>query len=228
MKNREIIQGDCRDILRTMDDCSVDVSFTSPPYNRIINDKYDHYDDTLEDYYQFLVDVTDQLLRVSRGNVIVNVQQQAFNKSEVFRYIGHYHDKIAGIIIWTKSNAHPGTNWDGETRSITNAYEYFFVFTKDLKFRVYGNEATMNYIHTSANSEHFEGHGAVMNYKVARWFIEKFTKRGDFVLDPFMGMGTTAMACESLGREWGGCELSPIYIENAYKRLNEVQIEMML
>ena len=40
-----------------------------------------------------------------------------------------------------------------------------------------------------------------------------------------MGMGTTAKACESLGREWCGIELSPVYIKKAYERLNEVQIE---
>jgi DNA modification methylase len=37
------------------------------------------------------------------------------------------------------------------------------------------------------------------------------SKAGDIVLDPFMGSGTTALACEQLGRKWVGCEINPEY-----------------
>lgn len=43
------------------------------------------------------------------------------------------------------------------------------------------------------------------------------------IFDPFMGSGTTAIACQSLGLEWCGCELEPDYVEIANKRLEKVQ-----
>jgi len=43
------------------------------------------------------------------------------------------------------------------------------------------------------------------------------------VFDPFMGSGTTAIACKSLGLDWCGCELEADYVEIANKRLEAVQ-----
>ena len=43
------------------------------------------------------------------------------------------------------------------------------------------------------------------------------------VFDPFMGSGTTAVACQSLGLDWCGCELEPDYVAIANKRLEQVQ-----
>lgn len=177
-KNREIIQGDCREILKQIPDGSIDCAFTSPPYNRTVGDKYKEYDDHQEDYLKFLIDTTDELLRITNDKVIVNIQQTYHNKVEVFKYIGHYADKIAGVVVWVKPNAQPSINVDEMTRSVTNAFEYFFIFTKDRRFRAYGKENTLNYISTGVNPEHFEGHGAVMNYKVAHFFINKFTRGG--------------------------------------------------
>ena len=48
-------------------------------------------------------------------------------------------------------------------------------------------------------------------------------KKYDKVFDPFMGSGTAAVACKSLGLDWCGCELEKDYIEIANKRLNAVQ-----
>jgi DNA modification methylase len=49
------------------------------------------------------------------------------------------------------------------------------------------------------------------------------SRAGDTVLDPFMGAGTTAVVCESLGRRWIGCELNPAYAEIANKRIRATQ-----
>ena len=51
------------------------------------------------------------------------------------------------------------------------------------------------------------------------WLIERLTNEGDIVLDPFMGSGTTGVACQKLNRDFIGCELSDEYFEMAQKRL---------
>lgn len=218
---------DCFEGMRMMKDKSVDVSFTSPPYNRIRNDTYDHYDDTLKDYYKFLVNVTDELLRITKGYSIVNIQQNMCNKKEMFKWIGNYSDKINGIIVWCKNNPQPGNNYreKDNTRSITNAFEYFFFLKDGKEFRSYGKELCKNYIMTNVNNEHFKGHGAVMKYEVAEHFIKKFTKSDDTVLDPFMELGTTALACKKNNRKYIGFEIVKEYYDMSIERLNKIEWE---
>jgi DNA modification methylase len=56
---------------------------------------------------------------------------------------------------------------------------------------------------------------------VAKWFANKFFKEAEVVYDPFMGTGTTALACMSVGAKWFGSELSSEYVEMAKERIEE-------
>ena len=49
--------------MKEIKDNQFDVAITSPPYNRVRNDKYAHYDDVKNNYYKMIVDVTNELLR---------------------------------------------------------------------------------------------------------------------------------------------------------------------
>ena len=82
----EIYTGDCLSLIENMPDNYVDVSFTSPPYNRERDDTYKHYSDTLKDYYEMLVNITDQMIRVSKSWVIVNIQCNYYNKVYLKRH----------------------------------------------------------------------------------------------------------------------------------------------
>jgi site-specific DNA-methyltransferase (adenine-specific) len=57
---------------------------------------------------------------------------------------------------------------------------------------------------------------------ITRW-LEDFTQPGDTILDPFMGSGTTGVACLRTGRNFIGCELDPAYFEIARKRIEAEQ-----
>ena len=61
-----------------------------------------------------------------------------------------------------------------------------------------------------------------------RWCIEKTTKPGDRVLDPFMGSGTTGVACAELGRDFVGVEIDPGYCEIARKRIDVAARQLKL
>jgi DNA modification methylase len=60
------------------------------------------------------------------------------------------------------------------------------------------------------------------------WCIERFTHPGDTVLDPFMGSGTTGVACVKLGRNFIGIERDPGYFAIAQKRIAEAQAQPAL
>ena len=55
------------------------------------------------------------------------------------------------------------------------------------------------------------------------FIIRNYSNEAKTIFDPFMGSGTTAVACKSLGLEWCGCELEPDYVDIANKRLEAVQ-----
>jgi site-specific DNA-methyltransferase (adenine-specific) len=55
--------------------------------------------------------------------------------------------------------------------------------------------------------------------EVMRWCIEKASKEGDTIFDPFMGSGSTGVAALQLGRNFIGCEIMPEYFAMAEKRV---------
>ena len=62
-------------------------------------------------------------------------------------------------------------------------------------------------------------HTAFFVLQLPRNFIKINTKEMDVVLDPFMGSGTTAVACKQLGRNFIGFEINPEYVKTANRRL---------
>ena len=50
--------------------------------------------------------------------------------------------------------------------------------------------------------------------------IKNSSKEGDLVLDPFVGVGATALACQNLNRNFIGCEIDKKYYDTAMERLN--------
>jgi site-specific DNA-methyltransferase (adenine-specific)/modification methylase len=143
-----LINGDCIKELKKMGDDSVDLVFTSPPYNmnlRIRNGKYcsrqivkelttkyANYPDNLpmDDYYKFNKNVIDELLRVS-NLVFYNVQFLTGNKPALFKLIGEYAEQIKEIIIWDKKVAQPAIG-EGVMNS---QFEVILVFFKRERYK---------------------------------------------------------------------------------------------
>lgn len=211
----KLFNGDCLIEMKKMEDNSVDVSFTSPPYNRKRNDKYEFYNDDIQDYFGFLCNFTDELLRVTKKHVFINIQKTYYNKEDVFNFIGKYSKKIKEIVIWEKTNPMPASG-----KNITNSYEFFIVLGDEpLK----GNYTyTKNIISTSVNSNMPKEHKAVMKQEVSDWFIENFTNENDIVLDCFMGLGTTGKSCLKNNRNFIGIEINENYFNIAKEDIENI------
>lgn len=217
----KIYNIDCFEGFKTLADNSVDHVLTSPPYNRKRNDKYKHFDDIKDDYFGWLCEVIDESLRVSKEYVFFNIQKNYYNKQDVFKLMGKYSDKIQEVIIWEKSNPMPASG-----KSITNSYEYFLILgDKSLKSNF---TYTKNIITTSVNSNMTKNHKAIMKQEVCDWFVEKFTKENDVILDCFMGAGTTAISCNKFNRNYIGFELSKEYCDLAEERINNSLITLQV
>jgi len=213
----QIICGDCLEVMKDIPDKSVDLTFTSPPYNRKRNDKYLFYNDIINDYYSFLKTFIDEAIRITKGNVFINLQKNYYNKQDIFRLIGNFYNKIYEIFIWEKSNPMPARGFN-----ITNAYEFIFCFGNKLKSN---NTYTKNHITTSV-AKMCKEHKAIMHDDIAKFFIINFSNEHDIIYDPFMGIGTTAKIAIRNNRNYIGSEISKEYCKIARKQIYEVLNEI--
>lgn len=219
LEKNKIYNGNCFDLFREIENNEVDYVFTSPPYNRKRNDKYTFYDDQLTDYYGFLDSLIRESKRVAKKYVFLNIQTNYYNSADVYALIGAYARDIRQIIVWEKSNPMPASG-----KSITNSYELFIVIgDKPLKSNF---TYTKNIITTSVNSKMPKEHKAVMHSDVADWFVKMFTQENETVLDPCMGVGTTAISCIKNGCNYIGFELVKEYCDIANERIAKAKAQI--
>lgn len=222
-------------------DHSVHLMITSPPYN--VQKEYDE-DLTLQEYLGMLRRVFAEIHRVlaTGGRACVNVANlgrkpylplHAF-VAEIMMDLGFY---MRGEIIWDKAgSASPSTAW-GTWQSATNpvlrdVHEYILVFSKDSFSRQ--NEGREDSISRDdfleftksvwtfpAVSARQIGHPAPFPEELPRRLIELYSFKGDVVLDPFCGSGTTCLAAANAGRTFVGYDTEQDYIDLATARLKD-------
>ena len=71
---------------------------------------------------------------------------------------------------------------------------------------------------TEQEFDHKRHHPTQKPIKLAAWFLERYSKEGDLVVDIFGGSGSTLIACEQLGRTCYMCELDPKYVDVIIER----------
>jgi len=125
-------------------------------------------------------------------------------------------------IIWNKPNPMPESVRD----RCTKAHEYIFLFSKNqnyhfdvdaIKEPTRRKRSVWNVTKKPYKGAHF----AVYPPELIEPCIKAGSEKGDIVLDPFMGSGTTAMVAKSLGRDYIGCELHEDYGNLIQKRVKE-------
>ncbi len=235
-----IILGDSRD-LSIIPDNSISLVITSPPYN--VTKDYDE-NLTLKEYLDLLSSVFTEMWRVlvPGGRMAINIANIGRKPYiPLHAYIINIMDEIGffmrGEIIWNKgSSAGISCAW-GSFSSASNpvlrdVHEYILVFSKissklekgkkintiDKKDFVEWSKSIWNFPTTSAKKI---GHPAPFPVELPRRLIEFYSYKGDVILDPFIGSGTTAIASLELGRHFIGYDISAEYVKLAKKRIAE-------
>jgi modification methylase len=220
-------------------DCSIHLMVTSPPYN--VRKEYDE-DLTLDEYLDLLRKVFHETHRVlvPGGRACVNLANLGRKPYiplhvHVIQLILEAGFLMRGEIIWNKgSSASASTAW-GSWMSATNPvlrdiHEYILVFSKDSFSRPGdGKESTIrkeDFLDWTksvwsfpAASARQVGHPAPFPEELPRRLIELYSFRGDVVLDPFCGSGTTCLAARAAERHYVGYEIDQGYVELARGRL---------
>lgn len=78
------------------------------------------------------------------------------------------------------------------------------------------------------SADYVDGHPAQMPMEMARGHVYTWTDANETVLDPFMGSGTTGVACANLGRKFIGIEIEPKYFDIACERITYAQNQLRL
>jgi hypothetical protein len=73
------------------------------------------------------------------------------------------------------------------------------------------------------NNNQRQNHPTQKPLALMEWLVKTYTNEGDIVVDPFMGSGTTGVACARLGRRFIGIEKEQTYFDTAVERIKEVQ-----
>lgn len=222
------------DVERVMGGEKADMCFTSPPYNAGISAQLsgntsiddnlyrDEYDDnkTQTDYFDLLVGFTNNALEYSKY-VFVNIQVLSGNKKAFIDYWSNFSDKFCDVAIWDKCHAAPAL----AQRVMDSRFEFVLVFGGNGS-RAIGTRDFRGMVHNvySGNPQRHNDNASVraatFPIDFPEYFINNFTNKDEIVLDPFLGTGTTMVACENLHRKCRGIEISPNYCAVILERMS--------
>jgi DNA modification methylase len=117
--------------------------------------------------------------------------------------------------------------WDKKTGA-GSQYERIFERNGGAAYRVFRHYLINSTVAASFTGDVFTGHPSQKPEKLLSEIIEKFTKVGDVVYDPFMGTGSAGVSAAKLRRGYIGREINPAYFEVAQKRIAEAQQQMVM
>lgn len=229
----DLYNGDCLDVLKTIPDNSVDLIATDPPYlisatnggGTINNVK--KLNQSLKDLT--VVDITKGYDIEHFGKEFIRVMKEIniyvwCNKVQIPDYFEFYvkqHKCKFDIICWHKTNALP--TYSNKYLSDTE-YLLYFRKGKGKCFPESYEDAKTFYIAPINHSDKKKyGHPTIKPLDITQKIIRNSTKEGHIVLDPFMGSGTTGVACVNTDRNFIGIELDRGYFDIAEKRINEAK-----
>ena len=225
-KMNTIIHGDCLEVMRKVLDDYFDLVLTDPPYNIGI-DGGKGWDD-IDDYDDFINIIMREFNRISKRQLIFfdysytrlfeNLQ---FRPCE--RFIWHREGGFAGE--WIKKGYEPFYVF-GDIPTIPKIINHYAQTDKRLKA-----EKSISNVWSIANivglkkesvSHPTQKPISLISQALRMMTVDKNCK----VFDPFLGSGTTAIACKSLGLDWCACELEEDYCKIAEERLKKVQLNL--
>ena len=233
----KIICGDCLEVIKGIPDESIDLVVTSPPYNKgyyVLQRKsykgdtwkqryivYGDFKDNLkpQEYIKQQTQLLSELVRVikPKGSIFYNHKAIVVKHQIIFPlYVFNFN--VFQIIIWNRKS----------TPQIENVRffpttEYIFWITKiniQPKFKKDNLLYTKEIWNLPVRPNEY--HPAPFPIELPINCILATTDKNDIVLDPYIGIGTTLIACKQLNRRFLGIEINPEYCKIAEKRLKSI------
>ena len=223
----KLINDNAIDFMKTLGDESIDAIITDPPYGISRDNNFTTMGRAGIDFGEWDKDfnltnwikVAAPLLKKG-GNIVI------FNDWKNMTYITKSLEdngfEVKDLIRWKKTNAMPRNR---DRRFITDYEVAVWAVKKGGKWTFNRLSETYEIPEivggvTPKSEKIYGGHPTQKPIYVMKWLIERLTNECELVLDPFMGSGTTGVACKELNREFIGVELDENYYNMAYNRIN--------
>ncbi len=209
MSEITLYNGDCFEIMRTLGDKSIDAVVTDPPYglgeSNVRALSRSNVADA-NDYGEFTWDAAPaspeqitEIMRVSKHQVIFGGNYFVLPPSPSW-------------IVWDKLNTGDFADCELAWTSHKKAVRKFaYLWNGMIK------QKPEKRYHTTQKQ-----------LALMEWILVNYTHEGDTILDPFMGSGTTGVACVKTGRNFIGIELDEKYFKIAERRIHDAQQQMRL
>jgi site-specific DNA-methyltransferase (adenine-specific) len=222
-----IYRGDAVRLMQQIPGQSIDIVFTSPPYN--VGIKYEQWNDRLTSsgFNSFNYAWLDQAYRITNneGRLYATVSD---NMLWDFRHIAESVGwKFHQLLVWCKPNISGGSTRISKDWNLMAEWCLLFHREKRTKMRgdVFGIN-THNWLIEASTQSNYNGnkrkvHPAQMSFNVAYTWIGRTP--GDIVLDPFVGSGTTAQAAMMLDRQYLGFDNGKQTCDLARERVRNTQ-----
>ena len=230
----KLYNKDCLEVLKSLPSNSIDLVVTDPPYDisctngggslnkgkQMANSIRVLAEVGIDKGYN-IEEIGKELVRVMKN---INIYLWC-NKVQIPEYFNFYVNQLGcrfDILCWHKTNPLPAYN--NKYLSDTEYCLYFrkggFCNPADTD-KAYENAKTYYAAPLNAKDKKIWKHPTIKPLDFTEKIIKNSSKKGEVVLDCFMGSGTTGVACKNLGRDFIGIELNPEYFRIAKERIEK-------
>ena len=217
--NAELWLGDCRDILPTLG--KVDAVITDPPYGVGFTGKiavqrdggqtkgdggYESFEDSPENVRAVIVPVLTAAIGIAKRAAITPGTRNLFAYPAPADVGCFFSAAGTGVGRWGFTCSQPILFYGSDP---------FLEAGKGSRANSHGQ--------TYPNDANATGHPCAKPLPQMQWLVWRASADGETVVDPFMGSGTTGVACMKLGRKFIGIEIEPKYFDIACRRIEDAQ-----
>lgn len=232
--------GDALEYLKSLPNNSIDLTVTSPPYNKrnkttgwlVSNEKYSHFDDHMqeEDYQAWQLDIVSELFRITKpgGSLFYN-HKLRWNDGIMLHPVTWLTCSswcIRQEIVWDRGLAANMRGW-----RFWQVDERIYWLYKPINNHRVGKEIASKHGKFSSiwrvrPTPRTKDHPAPFPIEIPTRIIYSIPCESQLtVLDPFCGTGTTLVAAKLLGHNYIGIDLSPEYVQLSKTRLENAELE---
>lgn len=252
MKNNIIYNEDCLITLDKLDEKSIDVVLTSPPYNMTKRKggyadtgRYDVYQDwkTEEEYINWMVLIFNKIGNVLKDNgvIIFNINYSIENPILPYKVLCEIDKQtnfaLVDTIIWKKKNGIP---FPANKRRLSRLFENIFIFARKNEVNTFNTnrqvksisektgqkyyDVKYNHIEAANNDGKCKLNQATYSSDLCKQLLDIYALPNSTIYDPFMGTGTTAVACKQMNLNYIGSEISSEQCKYAKERIEKINI----
>lgn len=253
MSNVKLYNGDCLEVMQQLveEGVKVDTIITSPPYNFCTKRSDCYYDNgyseidnlTEDEYLRVRVDEFNLFSElIEDGVILYNLSYSSENPILPNLLVTKIHKEteltVADTIAWKKRTAIP---FQTSPTKLSRIVELIYVIVKKEYLHNFKTNKEISKVNEKTNQKFYKNYVNFINARnndgkqsslkatysteLCEKLIDIYVPNGCLVLDPFMGIGTTGIACQNTGRRFMGIEINEEYFKIAEQRIKGEPLE---